>query len=330
MLLNLLLLSSAEALPTLSGKFKDAVNNLMPSQARQEYSTNCKIPLEKLLAVEESVGPMTKENLNSYEQAWINLYTYIGNCANVDSSADSALQAQQKEAVDKMYSVFITKHLIVDQYGQTGGYDPTTQNLFLSDAPFVESHYVCQPETMGKVDELINKSWLTRELLALEESVKGRTLLVEFENRVAADHDKYVAVAKKKSDDCLANKLEEIRAYTDAAPASVIKEWEGTVKLEFSNHTDLEIAKVVFPHSQFKRITETTREIDSSGTIREFHQDYDVMDAYVYVINDEFVDAYLVSCYKDYIKKSEYARFYGKGAHDQLRVSQRLLLKNFK
>jgi len=328
MLLNLIFVSQALALPNLSSKLKNAVGNVVPNQAKQEYNSNCKPSIDSINDLEANVGTVSKDNLRSYEQARLNLNIAIESCANIDTSGNSDLQSLQKEAVEKMYGVFIATHLVIDQYGQTGGFAPTTQNLFVADSPLVEEHYICQPETMGKVNDLIGKSWLTRDLVSIEETIKGKTPLIDFENTVAADHDKYVAIAQKKSEDCLANKLEEIRAYTNAAPQTVIKEWEGTVRLEFSNHTDLEISRIVFPHSQFKRITETTREYDN-GTIREFHQDYDVMDTYVYVINGEFVDAYLVSLYKDYIKNEEYARFYGKDARGDLRVSQRLLLKNF-
>jgi len=328
MILKLLILSQALALPKFSSKFKDSLGGMLGSPAQQEYNAQCKPTLDKLVALEGSVGPVSKENLSSYEQARLNLHTILGICANLDTSSDTSLMATQKSAVEKMYNSFIARHLVMDQYGQTGGFDPTSQNLFTPESPLVEEHYICQPETMGKADELIGKSWLTRDLASLEETIKNKTPLVQFENQVAGDYDKFVAIAKEKSQACLGNKLEEIRPYTNAAPASIIKEWEGTVRLEFSNHTDLDISRIVFPHSQFKRITETTREYDN-GTIREFRQDYDVMDTYVYVVNGEFVDAYLVSLYKDYVKNEEYARFYGKDASGKLRVSQRLLLKNF-
>ena len=324
----LFLIMSGCAGSNIANKLQAVVSTVVPSPSMQDYNKYCKEPVDKIVDLESRVGSISKDNLKSYEQAWLGLDRFIGLCANVDTTQNADLQARQKEAVDKMYQTFITKHLIVDEFGQSGSFSPATQNLFVVDSPFIESHYVCQPESMGEVDELINKSWLTVQLVALEKTIKGKTPLVDFENQVADDHEKYVARAKKKSDDCLAQKLDEIRAYTNAAPASVINEWKGTVRLEFSNHTDLEISRIVFPYAKFRRVKETTREIEN-GTIREYHQDYDVTDAYVYVINGEFVDAYLVACYKDYIKNEEYARFFGTDANNQLRVSQRLLLKNF-
>ena len=57
--------------------------------------------------------------------------------------------------------------------------------------------------------------------------------------------------------------------------------------------------------------------------------DYDAMDVFVYMVNGKFVDGYIVTLYKDYIQKSEYARFYGLDANGKLRPSQRLLKSNF-
>ena len=62
----------------------------------------------------------------------------------------------------------------------------------------------------------------------------------------------------------------------------------------------------------FKHIKESNTEALHNGDLRTTHQDYYVMDTYVYIENGDYVDGYIVSLYDDKIQGSEYARFYGR------------------
>ena len=97
MLLNLIFVSQALALPNLSSKLKNAVGNVVPNQAKQEYNSNCKPSIDSINDLEATVGTVSKENLRSYEQARLNLNIAIESCANIDTSGNSDLQSLQKE-----------------------------------------------------------------------------------------------------------------------------------------------------------------------------------------------------------------------------------------
>lgn len=318
-------IAHAFALPKLPGNLQA----LVASPAQQDYDRFCAPTLQELDQLEASVGKISKDNLKEYSSANLNLGYVVGACANIQTEFGSPLQSKQKEGVDRLYTVFIRKHELIDLYGNGGAFDALSQNIFTRDVPLDSSHFLCTPERVDIVDGFIAKSWLTSELKTLEETVHGVTPLVEFENQLNGVYDSYVAIAKAKSNDCLASKLEQVYPYSNAAPESIRKEWEATIRQEVANNAKVEIARIVYPYAQFKRITETKREISSDGTVRVNRMDYDVMDAYVYVVNGEFVDGYIVSLYKDHIQNAEYARFYGLDANGQLRPSQRLLKSNF-
>ena len=324
-MLFLLSLSTAFALPKLPG----ALDKFLVSATQQEYNQNCAPTLQTLDELEAQHGKVTKENIQEYSSAYLALGYVLGACANIQSEFGSDLQKEQEAAVKRMYDVFIQQHLVIDQFGNGSSYDSTAQNLFTKASPLDEAHFLCKPERTDIVDEFIAKSWFTSELKTLEESIRGVTPLVNFENELAGVYDEYVAIAKEKSNACLANKLDIVRAYENAAPESVQKEWESAIRQAVKDNADVKIARIVYPYANFKRITEDKREILSDGTIRVIRNDYEVMDAYVYVINGEFVDGYVVSLYKDHVQNAEYARFYGLDANGQLRPSQRLLSKNF-
>lgn len=319
------ILGTANALPKLPGN----LGSLFASPQAKEYNQLCETTLETLDQLEKEHGTISKDNIKNYSAAHLNLGYTIGACANIQTDYGSALQSKQKDAVERLYKTFIQQHLIIDLSGDGGSYDSTAQNIFTKELPLAPAHFLCQPESTDIIDQFIAKSWLTSELDKLEKTIHGKTPLVDFENKLAGVYDEYVAIAKEKSKDCLATKLEVVRAYQNAAPASIQKEWEAAIRQAVSDNAKVEIARIVYPYANFKRITEEKRQIQSDGTIIVNRQDYDVMDVYVYVINGEFVDGYVVSLYKDYIQNSEYARFYGLDANGKLRPSQRLLKAHF-
>ena len=322
-----LLLSMVQvwALPRLPG----GLDKLFRSPEEKSYTQDCQQTLDELDRLEKEVGVLSKDNVKDYDSAHLNLGYVVGACANIQTKFGSALQKKQFAAIERLYQVFLEKHKLIDLHGNGSSYDSTAQNIFTADVPLSPSHFLCQPERMDVVDSFIAKSWLTSEVKTLEQTVHEKTPLVDFENRLAKEYDNFVSIAKQKANQCLENKLDQVRPYTNEAPESVQKEWESAIRAEVANHAKVEIARIVYPYAQFRRFTENKREIMSDGRISVQRMDYDVMDAVVYVVNGEFVDGYIVSLYKDYIQKSEYARFYGLDANGKLRPSQRLLKSNF-
>ena len=218
---------------------------------------------------------------------------------------------------------------MIDRHGTPQSFDPSSQNMFDPSIPLTSSHWICDPERMTYTDGYIEKSWMLREIRSIEEDIKGKTPLVGFENKLAEDYKRFTAIAKRKSEECLGTKLDKVRPFTNAAAASVRSEWEDAIRRVFSTHMEQPIARIVFPYSDFKHVKRSNREVLHDGSVRVNHEDYYVMDAYVYIENGEFVDGYVVSLYKDMIQNSEYAQFYGKDANGNLRPSQRVLKKNF-
>jgi hypothetical protein len=320
----LFFMASALSLPTIPG-----LQNLLSSPEEKKYVQSCQRTLDKLKQLEEKVGEISQKNVHAYSSAHLNLSYVIGDCANIQSSHGSELQKKQTDAVVQLYTVFIKKQLLTDLHGNGSSFDPTAQNLFTKEPPLDPAHFLCKPEKIDIVDSFIERSWLTSELKKLEQKVRGTTPMVDFENQLASEYAGFVAIAKEKANQCLESKLDQVRAYSNAAPSSIQKEWDSTIRKAVADHIHVDIARIVYPHAQFKRFRENKREILSDGTIRENKMDYDAMDVFVYVVNGTFVDGYIVTLYKDHIQNSSYARFYGLDANGNLRASQRLLQSNF-
>ena len=324
----LLLASSAMANPKLN--LKSLLEKFIITPEKQAYIDSCQSTYDQIKEIEGQVGlPKDKDSLRPYTEARLNLAYQISSCANIQSQAGSDLQKQQREALDGMYASFIAQHKVVDLYGNQYSFDSSSQNIFDESVPLSDSHILCNPENMGAIDENISKSWLLTELRKIEEDIKGKTPFSDFETKVKEDYEGFVAKAKNKSETCLNGKLEDVRPYAERAPASVRKEWESTVRAEFAQHVDTEIVKITFVEPEWKRIKESKTETLADGSLRTTHQDYYVMDTYVYIANGEYVDGFIVSLYRDQIQNSEYARFYGKDANGNLRPSQRVLKKHF-
>ena len=67
-----------------------------------------------------------------------------------------------------------------------------------------------------------------------------------------------------------------------------------------------------------------------SGDVSINKQNYDAMDVMVYARNGDYVDGFIVTLYKDRIKNTAYAQFYGFDAHGNLKPAHRVLPKNVK
>ena len=305
------------------------LESLLSSPEKKEFTKFCQGTLDHLDRLEAEHGNISKEKIKAYSSAHLNLGYVVGACANVQTKFGTELQEKQKTAVKRLYDVFLQKHLLIDLHGNGSSFDPTAQNLFTSYPPMDKAHFLCKPERMETVDNFIERSWLTTELKKLKETVHGKTPLVDFENKLEGEYKNFFVIAKEKANNCLESKLDQVRPYTNAAPSSVQKEWDSAVRRAVADHTKKPIARIVYPYSQFKRFTTERREIRSDGTIDVQKMDYDAMDVFVYMVNGKFVDGYIVTLYKDYMQKSEYARFYGLDASGKLRPSQRLLKSNF-
>ncbi len=326
LLLFSVVISSASANP----KLKSLLDKFIVTPEKEAYINSCQSTVLQIQEIERQVGiPTNKETLRPYTEARLNLAAQISSCAMISTKTGSTLQKGQKEALDTMYTSFIAQHKVVDLYGNQYAFDPSSQNVFDESVPLVDSHNLCNPEKMRFIGENISKSWLLTEIQSISEEIKDKTPFPEFQKRLEDDSQKFTAVAKRKSEACLNTKLEGVRVYNERAPQSVRKDWEETVRAEFGQHLADPILKIVFVDPEFKHIKESNTEALPNGDVRTTHQDYYVMDTYVYIANGDYVDGYIVSLYDDKIQSTSYARFYGKDAHGNFQPSHRVLKKNF-
>ena len=327
---SLLLLSVVISSASANPKLKSLLDKFIITPEKEAYINSCQSTVLRIQEIERQVGfPTNKETLRPYTEARLNLAAQISSCATIPTQAGSTLQKQQKEALDSMYASFIAQHKVIDLYGNQYSFDSSSQNIFDESIPLVDSHNLCNPEKMRFIGENISKSWLLTELRTISTDIKGKTPFPEFQKQLEDDSQSFTAAAKRKSESCLNSKLEGVRVYNELASQIVRKHWEDTVRAEFGQHLNHPILKIVFVDPEFKHIKESNTEVLANGDVQTTHQDYYVMDTYVYIENGDYVDGYIVSLYDDKIQSTEYARFYGKDAHGNSQPSHRVLKKYF-
>ena len=325
-LLFLLVISPASA----NLKLKSLLNKFILTPEKEAYINSCQSTFLRIQEIESQIGvPTNKETLRPYTEAHLNLVAQISSCASISTQSDSTLQKHQKEALDSMYASFLEQHKVVDLYGNQHSFDSNSQNIFDESVPLSDSHNLCNPEKMRFIGENISKSWLLTELSTISIDIKGKTPFPDFQKRLEDDYQSFTSVARRKSESCLKSKLEGVRVYNERASQSVRNHWETTVRAEFGQYFNNPILKIVFVDPEFKHIKESNTEVLANGDVRTTHQDYYVMDTYVYIENGDYVDGYIVSLYDDKIQSTEYARFYGKDAHGNFQPSHRVLKKYF-
>lgn len=311
-----------------SGPLSQVMAQLAPSPEQRALQTHCVKPQQEILELEKAHGPVSRDNLRNYGYSSLSLRHHIPACAVLTTEAGSSARSEQEQALLKMLEVFTKQHELVDEYGDGGSFSVTDQNLFAAKTPLSPFHTLCVASEMDQVESRIDRSWPVVEINAVLQGLSGKTQLVEFENRVVEQRDTWKAKARQKSDACLATKLEEIRPYTDQAPATVRAEWDKSVRASFAAAMSAPVLKTVYPHESFKHIVEERRELSHDNSVRVTKVDYFVMDVYVYVDAGEFVDAYVVSIFKDQIQGTNYSKFMGVGPEGPRRA-QRVLKKNF-
>lgn len=311
-----------------SGPMSQVMAQLAPSPEQQALQTHCRKPMQELLDKEREHGPVSRDNLDKYGYSSIGLRHHIPACAVATTEAGSVARSDQERALVKMLEVFTKQHLVIDEYGDGGSFSVTDQNLFAAGAPLSPFHSLCVPSEMDQVESRIDRSWPVVEINEVLQGLSGKTELVEFQNRVAEQRDSWRAIAKEKSDACLATKLDELRPYADKASTTVRAEWDKSVRASFAAAMNRTILRTVYPYESFKHIVEERRELNHDNTVRVTKVDYFVMDVYVYVDAGDFVDAYVVSIFKDQIQGTSYSKFMGLGP-DGPRRAQRVLKKNF-
>ena len=314
-------------------KLLKAMDTVVVTPQKQAFIDNCQNPLQQIQSVESSAGAVSKDTLRAYWDVQIKpdgLALNIAECAAIATEAGSDLQKQQQESVKSLYAFFLELHKVIDTHGQPSFFDPSYMQLFDPSIALVDTHQACNPELMFMVEETISKSWMMTGFSTIATTIEGKTPLSDFETTLKADKKKYYDIAQKKSDACIAKKLENEVPYAERAPAAVRKEWLSTVKAAFTQSTDIEIVKIVFTTPEFKRFEQTKAEFTHSGDLNVNHQDYDAMDVMVYARNGEYVDGFIVTLYKDRVQNTAYARFYGFDAYGNLKPAHRVLPKNVK
>lgn len=311
-----------------TGPMSQVMAQLAPSAEQRALQTHCFKPQQDILSLERAHGPISRDNLRSYGYSTLSLRHHIPACATLMTEAGSSARNEQEQALSKMLEVFTEQHELIDQFGDGGSFSVTDQNLFAPETPLSPFHTLCVASEMDQVESRIERTWPVVEINDVLQGLSGKTQLVAFQNRVAEQRDTWRAKAKEKSDACLATKLEELRPYTDKAPTTVRAEWDKSVRASFAAAMNAPVLKTVYPHESFKHVVEERRELNHDNSVRVTKVDYFVMDVYVYVDAGDFVDAYVVSIFKDQIQGTSYSKFMGVGPEGPRRA-QRVLKKNF-
>ena len=222
----------------------------MVTPQKQYFIDNCQNPLQQIQSVESSAGAVSKDTLRAYWDAQIKpdgLALNIAECAAIATEAGSDLQKQQQESVNSLYAFFLELHMVIDTHGQPSFFDPSYMQLFDPSIALVDTHQACNPELMFMVEETIGKSWMMTGFSTIATTIEGKTPLSDFEATLKADKKKYYDIAQKKSDACIAKKLENEVPYAERAPATVRKEWLSTVKAAFTQSTTLRLSRLSLP-----------------------------------------------------------------------------------
>ncbi|MFZ9887397.1 MAG: hypothetical protein ACO3JL_07830 [Myxococcota bacterium] len=281
-----------------SGPMSQVMGKLAPGPEQETMRAHCLEPLQDILNRERERGPISRDNLDSYEYSQLALRHHIPACAQVPTEDGSTERNKQEQALLKMFEVFKTQHLIIDEQGDGGSFCVTDQKLFAPEVPLSPFHRFCSSSVMDQVEARIESSWPIVEINDVWRDLSDKTQLVEFQNQVAEQRGAWKAAARQKSDACLATKVAEIKPYTDKAPKTAREEWDKSVRASFAAAMSTPILKTVYPYANFKHVVEERGELNHDNTLRVTRVDYFVMDVYVYVDAGDFVDAYVVSISK--------------------------------
>ena len=326
---SLLMLLTLHA-PTAEAGGADFLQNLGSAfgGAGGEVKSRCKDPVAEVESWIASNGAISGDNIKMFTDLSAGPRPQpddaLRSCLAVQTKPDSGPAATQRDMAMKLLDMTIAKHLVIDDVGDGRSYYGPGQG-FYNAKPFESNHNACN-EMDPKANEASYKE--TYLLLKLNGGLENAGAHPSVSAAIQAKIDEFIAIGKKKSDACLATKLDAIKPYGNYAPTAVRTKWEETARVHFAKFTDKSILRVVFPEAQWRR-TKKQQWDEYNKTWTPI--DFQAMDIIVYADNGEFVDGYAMAVVYDHIQGTEYVTFpYAEGVGSLPKEPyQRVMKKNF-